>query len=198
MAYKPQKVWSDDDDCRLMRLHGTMPNRQVAKAMGRTIHSIDCRIRILRNLGIMPQPEEKPLWSEADDRYLVENYIKFTAAMLAEDLGRSVEAVNSRLRRLKRSGMQIGAMPRGRGRSKLAEAARAEVKDMDVSLASEREAMRDEVMAYLSEQVKRKALDLDKAKAIAQSIRQNVLQAPEWRFKRYAQKPVAVIVQEAA
>lgn len=198
MAFHKNSEWSDDQDHYLIQSHGKIPNRQIAKELNRSIHSIDCRIKILRNLGLMPKSEAPQLWTEADDRYLIANYAKLTCVMLGEDLGRNPDAVRSRLRRLKNSGMQIGAVQRGRVRTKQAEKARAEMQGKDVSLAKEREAMRDEVMAYLSDQVKRKTLELDKAKAIAQTISQNVLQAPEWRFKRFAQKPVAVIVQEAA
>lgn len=198
MAFIGDKLWSDDDQNFLIRHHGKRSNRQLAQDLGRTVSAIEGRIRMLRTQGLIPPYEFLDAWTEAEDRQLLAGRREFTAKMLAEDLGRTETAVSARLKRLKDQGWQIEAMPRGRLRSKQAEKARAAHKPPELSVTAERIAMRDEVMAYLGAQVNRNTLALEQAKVIAQTISQTVLQAPEWRFKQYAQRPVAEIVQGAA
>lgn len=198
MAFIGDKIWSDDDVSFLIRHHGKRSNRQLAQDLGRTVSAIEGRVRILRTQGLIPPYEALDAWTEAEDRQLLQGRKQFTAKMLAEDLGRTETAVAARLKRLKEQGWQMEAMPRGRLRSKQAEKARAAHKPPELSVTTERVAMRDEVAAYLSAQIARNALTLEQAQVIAQTISQNVLQAPEWRFKQFCQKSVAQIVMEAA
>lgn len=198
MAFIGDKIWSDDDQNFLIRHHGKRSNRQLAQDLGRTVRAIEGRVRMLRTQGVIPPYEFLDAWTEAEDRQLLAGRRQFTVKMLAEDLGRSETAVTARIKRLKDQGWQIEAMPRGRLRSKQAEQARAAHKPIEVPVTAEREAMRDEVIAYLSAQVKRNLLALEQAQLIAKTISQRVLQAPEWQFKKLANRSVVEIVQEAA
>lgn len=195
---KSYKAWPDTEDAYLIQHQGQRTNRQMAQALGRTESAIENRLQVLRRAGIIPPAPREPDWCEADDRYLVAHHGRFTAAMLAEDLGRTPHAVNSRLRKLRRAGWDIRAMPRGRGRSRQAEQARAEYKVPELSTQAEREAMRDEVLAHIRFQVERQRLTAERATQMLERITQSVLQAPKHQFKRFCQKSVAQIVMEAA
>ena len=198
MGVKSHKIWTDAEEVFLIEHHGKLGNRELAQRLGREVYSIEGRVARLRKAGLIPLAPLEPKWTEADDRELMACCQTLTSEMLAERFGRSKGSIDTRIRRLRERGWNIKAMPRGRVRTKQAEKAKAEFKEPDLSTTAEREAMRDEVMAYLKAQVAGKKIELDHAKAIAQTISQNVLQAPELRFKRYAQRPVAEIVQGAA
>lgn len=190
--------WSRADECFLIQHHGKLSNPEIAQKLGRSIPAVESRTQVLRRSGAIPDAPREPDWTEAEDRKLIAGYAHFTTAMLAEDLGRTKDAVAARLKRLKKQGWQMEAMPRGRLRSKQAEKARAAHKPPELSVTAERIAMRDEVAAYLSAQIARNALAFEQAQVIAQTISKNVLQAPECQFKKLAKKSVVKIVQEAA
>lgn len=133
-------------------------------------------------------------WTEADERYILQNRGKLTNGMMAEDLGRTKDAVETRIRRLRAQGYSLQNLPSGPRTNR----PKPSPKTPDVSTHAEREAMRDEVQAYLAHQVMTRKLLIEHATTIGEVISRSVLQAPEWRFKRYAQKSVAAIVQEVA
>lgn len=191
MAAKP---WTDAEDVFLIAYHGKLANHEIGRRLGRPVHVIENRVFKLRKVGVMPKPNPEPKWTEADDSRLVSGYQSLTAAMLANELGRTEETVRSRLRRLKRAGWKIDAMPRGPNRSKAAEQARAEQCNPELSAQAEREAMRDEVIAYLAYRVARRQMPVDRAKAVVKAVSQ----APEHQFKRLREMSVAEIVRAAA
>lgn len=190
--------WSRADECFLIQHHGKLSNPEIAQKLGRSVPAVGSRTQVLRRLGAIPDAPREPEWTEAEDRKLIAGYAHFTVAMLAEDLGRTKDAVDSRIRRLRRAGRDIRAMPRGRGRQRQAEEARAERQDPELSTQAEREAMRDEVLAHIRFQVERQRLTAERATQMLERITQSVLQAPEHQFKRLCQKSVAQIVMEAA
>lgn len=198
MGAKSHKAWTDAEEVFLIEHHGKLHNREIALRLGREVYAIEGRIARLRKAGLMKSAPKEPNWTEADDRRLVAGYAHLTTAMLAEDLGRTKQAIDSRIRRLRRAGWDIRAMPRGRGRSRQAEQARAEHKDPELPAHAEREAMRDEVLAHIRFQVERQKLTAERATQMLERITQSVLQAPEIEFKRFCQKSVAQIVMEAA
>lgn len=129
-------------------------------------------------------------WTEADERYILQNRGKLTNGMMAEDLGRTKDAVETRLRRLKAMGYSLQNLPSGPRTNQ----PKPKPKTPDVFTHAEREAMRDEVQTYLTHQVVTSKLSIERATEISKAIKENVLQAPEWRFKRYAQKSVQTVV----
>lgn len=190
-AHKP---WTDAEDQFLIEHHGQISNREIGKRLDRPVYVIENRVFKLRREGVLAMPSAEPKWTEADDRKLIAGYARFTITMLAEDFGRTPEAVRSRLRRLKQAGWQIEAMPRGPNRSKAAEQARAEQHNPELSAQAEREAIRDEVIAYLAYRVARRQMPVDRAKAVVKAVSQ----APEHQFKRLREMSVAEIVRAAA
>jgi len=198
MGTKSHKAWTDAEEVFLIEHHGTMHNRELAKRLGREVYAIENRVARLRKAGLMRSAPKEPKWTEADDRELMACYQTLTSAMLAERFGRSKGAIDTRIRRLRERGWKIDAMPRGRGRSRSAEQARAEYKVPELSTQAEREAMLDEVLAHIRFQVERQRLSAERATQMLERITQSVLQAPEHQFKRFCQKSVAQIVMEAA
>lgn len=138
-------------------------------------------------------------WTEAEDRYLLANITRLSPRMIGEDLGRTECAVGSRIKKLRYRGKPLPTIPAGRRPTKGIDfdANRVETEPA-LSGRAEREAMRDEVRAHLLHLVATHKLSKERATEIGETITRSVLQAPEWRFQRYARKPVAVIVQEVA
>ena len=169
-------------------------------------HSVGCaaqevKARIGANRGDdMAANHSTPrVWSEAEDHYLLTNITRLSPRMIGEDLGRTECAVGSRIKKLRGRGKPLPAIPAGRRPTKGIDfdANRVETEPA-LSDRAERKAMRDEVQAHLRHLVATHKLSQERATEIGETISQSVLQAPEWRFQRYAMKPVAVIVQEAA
>lgn len=131
-------------------------------------------------------------WTEADDRYLLLNRAKLTNRMMAEDLGRTKDAVETRIRRLRAQGYSLKNLPSGSPSDR----PKPPQKTPEVSTHFDREAMRDEVTAYLAHQVLTHKLTIELATDIGVAIRDSVLNAPEWRFKRYCQKSVMAVVAD--
>lgn len=190
--------WSRAEECFLIQNSGKLSNPEIAKKLGRSIPAVESRTQVLRRMGAIPKAPREPEWTEDEDRRLIAGYAHYTVAMLAEDMGRTKQAIDSRIRRLRRAGWDIRAMPRGWGRSRQAEQARAEYQVPELSTQAEREAMRDEVLAHIRFQVERQRLTAERATQMLERITQSVLQAPEHQFKRFCQKSVAQIVMEAA
>lgn len=190
--------WSRADECFLIQHHGKLSNPEIAQRLGRSVPAVESRTQVLRRAGIISAAPREPEWTEAEDRELVAKYAHFTVAMLAEDMGRTKGAIDTRIRKLRARGWDIRAMPRGRGRSRQAEQTRAEYKVPELSTQAEREAMRDEVLNHIRFQVERQRLTAERATQMLERITQSVLQAPEHQFKRFCQKSVAQIVMEAA
>lgn len=190
--------WSRAEERFLIQNSGKLSNPEIAQRLGRSVPAVESRTQVLRRMGAIPKAPREPEWTEAEDRQLVAKYAHFTAAMLAEDMGRTKGAIDTRIRKLRARGWNINAMPRGRGRQRQAEAVRAEQKDPELSAQAEREAMRDEVLTHIRFQVERQRLTAERATQMLERITQSVLQAPEHQFKRFCQKSVAQIVMEAA
>ena len=191
------KPWTDAENRFLIEHHGTLSCRDIGLRLGRSRYSIENRVTKLRKEGALAWPSPEPKWTEADDRKLIAGYARFTISMLAEDFGRTPEAVRSRLRRLKNAGWKVDAMPRGHARSKQAEQARAKYKVPELSLDAEREALRDEIARYLAAEVNANRLDANQVFKLIDELK-NVLAAPDHQLKRYLAMPVAQIVREAA
>lgn len=192
------KPWTDAEERYLIEHHGKLSNPEIAQKLGRSVPAVESRTQVLRRLGAIPHAPREPDWTEAEDRRLVAGYAHLTTAMLADDLGRTKDAVDSRIRRLRRAGWDIRAMPRGRGRQRQAEAARAERQDPELSIDADRQVLRDEIAKYLAGEVNANRLDADQVRVLIGKLKSNVLAAPHHRLKRYLDMPVAKIVREAA
>lgn len=93
--------WSRADDERLRRLQGRRSPAEIARALGRTPEAIRRRARNLALTTAVPSDPSRSGWpwsSEEDD--LLRLHAALNPALLAERLGRSDEAVVTRLRRL--------------------------------------------------------------------------------------------------
>lgn len=139
------------------------------------------------------KPSDRP-WTVADDRYLFQNRAKLTNRMMAEDLGRTRNSVETRIRRLKAKGYSLTNLPTGDIRQ--ANPISEPKKISDVSIAAEREAMRDEVAAYLQYQIDTQKLTIERAFEVSASISQSVLKLPDMRFKRFCSKSIQAIVAD--
>lgn len=190
--------WSRADECFLIQHHGKLSNPEIAKKLGRSVPAVESRTQVLRRLGAIPDAPREPEWTEAEDRRLVAGYAHLTTAMLAEDLGRTKDAVDSRIRRLRRAGWDIRAMPRGRGRQRQAEAARAERQDPDLSIDADRQVLRDEIAKYLATEVNANRMKAMTAWNLIGKLKTEVLGAEPGKLARYLAMPVAQIVGEAA
>lgn len=190
--------WSSAEDRFLIQNSGKLSNPEIAKKLGRSIPAVESRTQVLRRLGAIPQAPREPEWTEAEDRRLMAGYAHLTAAMLAEDMGRTKGAIDTRIRKLRARGWNITAMPRGRGRQRQAESARAEVKDPELSIDADRQVLRDEIAKYLKTEIEARRLDMDHAGQLVEKLKTSVLSAPANKLARYLAMPVAKIVREAA
>lgn len=190
--------WSRADECFLIQHHGKLSNPEIAQKLGRSVPAVESRTQVLRRLGAIPYTPREPEWTEAEDRRLVAGYSHLTIAMLAEDLGRTKGAVDTRIRKLRARGWNITAMPRGRGRQRQAEAARAERQDPDLSIEADRQVLRDEIAKYLAGEVNANRLAADQVRSLIGKLKTEVLGAEPGRLARYLAMPVAQIVREAA
>ena len=139
------------------------------------------------------KPSDRP-WTVADDRYLFQNRAKLSNRMMAEYLGRTRNSVETRIRRLKAKGYSLINLPTGDINQ--ANPISEPKKISDVSIAAERDAMRDEVVAYLKAQVEKKYITMMQANQLAQAISRNVLKLPDMRFKRFCRKSIQAIVAD--
>lgn len=190
--------WSRADECFLIQHHGKLSNPEIAQKLGRSIPAVESRTQVLRRAGIIPAAPREPEWTEAEDRRLVAGYAHLTTAMLAEYLGRTKDAVDSRIRRLRRAGWDIRAMPRGRGRQRQAEAARAERQDPELSIDADRQVLRDEIAKYLAAEVNANRMKAMTAWNLIGKLKTEVIGAEPGKLARYLAMPVAQIVKEAA
>ena len=196
MAFNNGTVWLEHEDQYLIEHHLTKRNRQIANELGRSIYSIECRLRAMRLAGKIPPPVPVPSWTEKDDAYLIEYRTKYTTRMLGEDLGRTQEAVASRLRRLREKGWNLEAMPRGQGRSKACEKARSDTHEPEIDTAAEREVLRDEIAKYIASLITSKRLAVDTASKAVERIKTSILQAPDSVFRDAASRRVADVVAD--
>ena len=196
MAFNNGTIWSEHEDAYLIEHHLTKRNRQIANELGRSIYSIECRLRAMRIAGKIPPPVPVPSWTETDDAYLIEYRTQYTTRMLGEDLGRTQEAVASRIRRLREKGWNLEAMPRGQGRSKACEKARSEANQDGLSTAAEREVLRDEIASYLASLITSKKLAVETASKAVERIKTSILQAPDSVFRDAASRRVADVVAD--
>lgn len=190
--------WSRAEETFLIQNSGKLSNPEIAKKLGRSIPAVESRSQVLRRMGAIPKAPREPEWTEAEDRELVAKYAHFTVAMLAEDMGRTKGAIDTRIRKLRARGWDIRAMPRGRGRQRQAEAVRAEQKDPELSIDADRQVLRDEIAKYLKTEIEARRLDMDHAEQLVEKLRTSVISAPANKLARYLAMPVAQIIREAA
>lgn len=190
--------WSRADECFLIQHHGKLSNPEIAQKLGRSVPAVESRTQVLRRLGAIPYTPREPEWTEAEDRRLVAGYAHLTTAMLAEDMGRTKGAVDTRIRKLRARGWDIRAMPRGRGRQRQVEAARAEQQEPNLSLDAERQVLRDEIAKYLATEVNANRMKAMTAWNLIGKLKTEVLGAEPGKLARYLAMPVAKIVKEAA
>jgi hypothetical protein len=94
-------------------------------------------------------------YSEAENRYLIENHGKLTAAMMAADLGRPIEGIFKRISILKKQGAIHGrGLPDQVNYKKYRIKAHQEKQRLDAAdtglIRFEHQAILDEVRAYLA------------------------------------------------
>ena len=190
--------WSPAEEAFLIQHHGTLSNQVIAERLGRSIPAVESRTQVLRRSGAIPNAPREPDWTEAEDRKLIAGYAHYTTAMLAEDLGRTKGAIDTRIRKLRARGWNINAMPRGRGRQRQAEAARAEYQDPTLSVDADRQVLRDEIAKYLAGEVNANRLAAEQVRVLIGKLKQNVLAAEPGKLARYLAMPVEKIVREVA
>jgi biotin operon repressor len=139
-------------------------------------------------------------WTEREDHYVLSNRTRLTPAMMAEDLGRSLASVQSRIKTLRGKGIQIASVPAGR--RSLAEAAKMTsdkwLTEPDVPLAVERETLRDEIAAYLKSQIEIRRLTIAQAFDLTEKLKYRVVHAPADQLRGYLTMRVDEIVKRAA
>ena len=139
-------------------------------------------------------------WTEREDHYVLSNRTRLTPAMMAEDLGRTLASVQSRIKTLRGKGIQIAAVPAGR--RSLAEASKMTsdkwLTEPDVPLAVERETLRDEIAAYLRSRVEIRQLSVAQAYDLAERLKYSVVHAPAEQLRGYLTMRVDEIVKRAA
>jgi hypothetical protein len=164
-------------------------------------HANGCAVFFAKNKKpTMAQTNSSPRdWTDAEDRYLIENMVRLSPSMIGEDLDRTATAVVSRIKRLRTRGTKLPTIPAGRRPGKDVDLdTNRRVVELNLPETVERIAIRDEVIIYLRDKVIRRKLTLKRAKFLLRSINRSVLQSPPWKFEQYRRKSVELIVQEAA
>ena len=91
-----RRAWLPDEDALVRKLfHDDVHVREIAEAVGRTLHATRgriCDLGLRRNSSLP--------WSELEDAELLRRYGSEPAATIAQDLGRHVTSVYSRAQRL--------------------------------------------------------------------------------------------------
>lgn len=131
----------------------------------------------------------KHSWTRSDDAYIQANHEKLTYNMMAEDLGRTRKAVDSRIKLLRSQGrMNPERISTGQKRGSW---------NLNQVHAADIEALRTEAIAYLTFQVKERGLDPEVALLVARKLKAHLAMPTEYVVPRLS-KPVAEWVQELA
>lgn len=99
-----KKRWTEDEDdyLKYFVFSGDSTLKDAAELLGKTTGAVSARLTELRKIDRSVQYLNRR-WTEKEDDYLRDNYLKYDAKILAKNLGRTVESVKSRKSQLKLS-----------------------------------------------------------------------------------------------
>lgn len=99
-----KKRWTEDEDdyLKYFVFSGEATIKDAAELLGRSSGSVSARLTELRRSDSSVQYLHRR-WTDKEDDYLRENYLKYDTKILSKNLGRSVESVKSRKAQLKLS-----------------------------------------------------------------------------------------------
>ena len=99
------KGWEEEEINYVIENFGKLETREMAETLNRTNAAINSRVRVLREKGILKQPEK--IWTKADEEYLITNYGVIKPYIIARKLGKSTQQVYSKISSMERNG-QLG------------------------------------------------------------------------------------------
>jgi len=137
----------------------------------------------------MREPNKSKLWTHPEDAYLQSNHGKLTMLMMAEDLGRTKKAVESRIKVL-----------RGLGRmstERISTGPKHDSVQMSRFHAADIAALRSEAASYLTYLVNERGYPAGRALLVARKLKAHLAMPVEWVVPRL-NKPVAQWVEELA
>ncbi|WP_270745016.1 hypothetical protein [Lactococcus petauri] len=99
-----KKRWTEDEDdyLKYFVFSGDSTLKDAAELLGKTPGAVSARLTELRKIDRSVQYLNRR-WTEKEDDYLRENYLKYDTKILSKNLGRTVESVKSRKSHLKLS-----------------------------------------------------------------------------------------------
>ncbi|WP_406834413.1 hypothetical protein ABLU29_09710 [Lactococcus lactis] len=91
-----KKRWTEDEDdyLKYFVFSGDSAIKDAAELLEKTPAAVSARLTELRKIDQSVQYLYRR-WTEKEDNYLRENYLKYNAKILAKNLGRTVESVKS-------------------------------------------------------------------------------------------------------
>lgn len=97
-----KKRWTEDDDdyLKYFVFSGDSTIKEAAELLEKTPAAVSTRLTELRKIDQSVHYLHRR-WTEKEDDYLRENYLKYDAKILAKNLGRTVESVKSRKSQLR-------------------------------------------------------------------------------------------------
>lgn len=92
--------WTEEEDEYLQYFVSCndAPIREASEYLGRTFHSVNARIELLRKKGEISN-QMKRGWTEEEEEYLAKNYYSIDVKLIADKLNRSVTAVRHKAKR---------------------------------------------------------------------------------------------------
>lgn len=95
------KKWTEEEEQFLRDNYRSMSNSKLAKALGRTKHSVDGRIKKLNlKRRAKRKPSESRRWTVEEDAFLESNYMNMPHAKIAKALNRTVPSIRMRCKGL--------------------------------------------------------------------------------------------------
>lgn len=95
--------WTAAEDELVVKSYPKESSTKIAKRLGRSHNAVKWRIVELRKQERLPAVIDRA-WSEEDDQLLIDNFYHYNSQGLAELLGRSKGAVNTRAYNLRKLG----------------------------------------------------------------------------------------------
>lgn len=137
----------------------------------------------------MRETNKHNLWTSKDDAYLQEHHGKLTYNMMAEDLGRTRKAVESRIKVLRAQGRMSP--------ERISTGPKLGTIHVRASDAADVEAIRTEAAAYLAFLVKERRFSAERALLVARKLKAHLAMPHEYVHPRL-NKPIIEWVQELA
>jgi len=130
------KQWTEDEIMFIVENYDKMTLWEIAKVLGRSIGSVNTKIVALKKEGKLNVKKHRP-YTEEEVRFIIENYGKMSARMIALKLNRPIKSVRTKIEQLRRDGMiknrvleewsdeEIEFLKNNYGKMKIAEIAKA-------------------------------------------------------------------------